>query len=218
MTLSLWKDNRLPLLTDTITSSSVAVDLTGATVLFSMRPTYSAALKVSGATATIVSAAAGTVSYAWAADDVDTVGEYYGWWTVAISGKNQDTPEFEIEIVEHARDSIVIPHPVGDDGVTEIYKGDSYLDAYGRALQYELQVQDGPDLTGTTVTFRVADALEKTMTVVGEDAVKVDLTSTETAALTVGSHAFEIEATVSVGNVVTMLRSDLIVLADMDGP
>jgi hypothetical protein len=218
MTLTMWRDNRLPILTDTITANSAAVNLTGSTVTYSMRHATSAALKVNGATATIVSAAAGTVSYAWAAVDVDTVGDFLGWWSVSSSGKTQDTPEFAIEIVEHAPDSVNVPEPVGADGATEIYQGDSYLDAYGRALQYELQVVEAPDLTGTTVTFRVADALEKTMTVVGEDAVKVDLTSAETAALTVGSHQFEIEAAVSVGNVVTLLRSDLVVLADMDGP
>lgn len=218
MTLTMFKDNRLPLLTDTITSSAVAVNLTGSTVTFSMRSADSAALKVSAASATVVTAAEGTVSYAWAAVDVDTVGEYSCFWSVTTSGKTQDTPEFAVSIVEHAPDSVAVPNPVGDGGSTEIYQGDSYLDAYGRALQYELQVVEAPDLTGTTVTFRIADAFEKTMTIVGEDAVKVDLTSAETTALTVGSHQFEIEAAVSVGNVVTLLRSDIVVLADMDGP
>lgn len=218
MTLSLWKDNRLPSLTDTITANDTAVNLTGSSVTFSMRHATAATLKINGATATIVTAASGTVRYDWTANDVDTVGDFECWWTVTTSGKTQDTPEFALSIVEHAPASIAVPSPVATDGSTEIYQGDSYLDAYGRALQYELEVVEAPDLTGVTVTYRIADALEKTMTVVGEDAVKVDLTSAETAALTVGSHAFEIEATVSVGNVVTLLRSDIVVLPDLSGP
>lgn len=218
MTLELWRGNRLPLLTDTITSNDTAVDLTGSTVLFYMRNDTSAALKINGSTATITSAPAGQVSYSWSADDVDTVGDFYGWWTVNESGLSQDTPEFSISIVEHAPASIRISRPVAEDGSTTIYKGDAYLDSVNRALQYELQVQDGPDLTGTTLTYRIADTLEKTMTLVGEDAAKVDLTSAETATLVAGSYLFEIDAIVSAGATVTLLRSDMIVLADMDGP
>lgn len=218
MTLTLWKDNRLPLLTDTLTSSGTAVNLTGCTVTFSMRRSDSAALKVSAASATITDATAGTVSYAWAAVDVDTVGDYDGWWTVSTGGKSQDTPEFEVSIVEHAPDAVVLSNPVGTDGATEIYKGDSYLNAYERALVYQVSVMDAPDLTGSTFTYRISGALATTMTLVGEDTLRVDLTSAQTSALSVGSHQFEIEAGVASGEYVTLLRSDIVVLADMSGP
>jgi hypothetical protein len=218
MSLELWKDNLLPILTDTITTDGAAVNLTGSTVTFSMRRSDSAALKVSAQAAAVVTAASGTVSYTWAAGDVDTVGDYLGWWTVTTSGKTQDTPEFEISIVEHAPDPVVMVNPVASDGSTTIIQGDAYLDADGRALTYQLGVRDAPDLTGLTLTYRVEDELEKTMTVVGEDGAKVDLTSAETTAIDTGVHQMEIEATVSVGNVVTLLRSTLTVTADMDGP
>jgi hypothetical protein len=216
--LELWKDNRLPALTDTITSDGTALDLTGATVLFSMRDSTSARLKVSGATASIVTPAEGTVRYDWAAADTDTVGVYRAWWTVSTGGKQQDTAEFVLTIVEHAPASLAVPSPVDTAGNVVIYQGDSYLAAHGRQIQFELRVQDGPDLTGATVTYRVADVLEKAMTIVGEDAVYLELTSAETAALSDGAAVSEIEAEVSTGNMVTLLRSTFTVLPDLDGP
>jgi hypothetical protein len=220
MTLTMWRDNRLPQLTDTITTESdgAAVNLAGRTVTFSMRDANSAALKISAASATVVSAADGEVSYGWTAADVDTVGDYLCWWTVTTSGLTQDTPEFEIAIQEHAPDPIVVTNPVGSGGATSIIQGDSYLNADGRALMYELQVMDAPDITGLTLTYRVEGELEKTMTVVGEDGARVDLTSAETAALTIGTHLTEIEATVSPGNFATLMRSTITVADDLDGP
>lgn len=96
-----FKSNRNPSLTDTIEVDGAAFDLTGSTVTFSMRLESSDTLKVSAQSATVVSAAAGTVRYDWAAGDVDTAGDYVGWWTVTTSGKTQDTPEFLIAIVAH---------------------------------------------------------------------------------------------------------------------
>jgi len=52
-----------------------AVDISGAAVLFLMRNPRTRELKVSSA-ATITDAAAGRISYAWAAGDTDTPGVY----------------------------------------------------------------------------------------------------------------------------------------------
>jgi len=80
----------------------VAVDLTGSTVKFQMRLVGSTTLKVDTA-ATVVTPAAGTVRYDWAALDVNTSGYYTGWWHVTLPGGNfQDTPEFLVEIRDHA--------------------------------------------------------------------------------------------------------------------
>jgi len=218
MTLTIWKDNRLPVLSDTITSGGTAVDLTGSTVTLSMRNSLSAALKITGASATVVTPAAGIVQYAWAAGDVDTVGTYKGWWTVTTSGLTQDTPEFDLEVVEHAPASLPVPVPVGADGTTTIYQGDGYLSADGRALIYQLSVMDAPDLTGLTVTWRVQGTLEVSASVVGEDAISVDLTSAQTTALTDGQYQLELEGVTAATATVTLLRTTLTVLPDMSGP
>lgn len=66
-----------------------------------MRAVGSQTLKVDSA-ATIVTAAAGTVRYDWAALDVDTAGFYVAWWRVTLPGGTlQDTPEFLVEVRAH---------------------------------------------------------------------------------------------------------------------
>lgn len=215
MSLEMWKGNRLPVLTDSITSNNAVVNLTGSTVTFSMRNATSAALKVSAASVSIDSAVTGAISYAWAATDTDTVGSYLAWWTVSSSGKSQDTPEFGLDVVEHAPASLRTHNPVASDGATVIYRGDGYQAADGRALTYQVAAMDAPDLTGLTVVWRVATAsLSVTGTVVGEDAVTVELTSTQTLTLAAGSYSLELEGT-SGANKITLLRTTLTVLADL---
>lgn len=103
MALRITQGTRSPSVTDTLTVDGVAFDLTGSTVRFRMRAVGSAVLKVDSP-ATIVSAAAGTVRYDWAAVDVDTPGDYLAWWQVTLpSLKVQDHPEFAVDIQQHAR-------------------------------------------------------------------------------------------------------------------
>lgn len=95
--------NRDPSIAETLTIAGVAKDLTGCTVKAKMRAVGSSTLKVDTA-ATIVSAAAGTVRYDWAALDVDTAGSYLFWWevTTTASGKTQDMGEALIQFLAHA--------------------------------------------------------------------------------------------------------------------
>jgi hypothetical protein len=102
MPLQIFKGNTSPAISDTIAIDGAPVDLTGATVFFQMREPTTGILEVNNQ-ATITSALNGAVRYDWAAPDVDTAGEYDAWWSVHFpSGAVQDTPEFEVEILEHA--------------------------------------------------------------------------------------------------------------------
>lgn len=216
----LWKDNRDVPITDIITyPDGSPMNLTGRTVKLMARPSGSAALKID-ASATVVSALAGGVEYDPAAIDVDTVGTFIGWWriTTTASGKFRDTDEFTFRVVEHAPSALPISIPVADDGTATIYRGDAYLAASGRALVYQLLVNDMPDLTGLTLSFRIAGQLEVAASLSEEDTVSVDLTSADTDGVDVGTWDCELEAEVSPGNVVTLMRSTIEVLPDLAAP
>ncbi len=213
----MFKGNRLPLLTDAITVSSTPYDLSASTVLFSMRNTNTSLLKVSAATATITAPLTGSVSYAWATGDTDTVGEYLGWWSVVTSGKTQDTPEFNLAVIEHTPASIEIVYPVAPTGKTTIYQGDSYLAANNRQLVYQVETMDAPLLSGATVVYRIEGQNHYTMTIVDKDSVYLDLTSTQTTALPANTYNFEIKWT-SGGNAVTLMRNTITVTAAMSSP
>lgn len=110
MSITHFKGNRSPSLVDTITIDGAAVDLTGCTVRLKARFEDSDTLKVN-TVATITQTGTdppgftnkGGVQYDWADLDVNTAGELVAWWeTTFVSGKTQDSPEFELVIVDHA--------------------------------------------------------------------------------------------------------------------
>src|SRR6266496_789196 len=95
-----------------------------------MRAVSSSTLKVDTA-ATIVNppGAAGKVRYDWAALDVDTVDFYLGWWQVTLpSGKLQDSPEFLIEVRDHAPEAFTYVELEEFKSTSEL-SGTSFADA-----------------------------------------------------------------------------------------
>ncbi len=78
--------DRLPVLAATLLDvNGSAIDLTGLTVDFHMRKVGATALTATG-TCTVVSPTAGTVTYAWAAGDTATAGDYEGEFQINYSG------------------------------------------------------------------------------------------------------------------------------------
>ena len=83
--------DRLPYLNATLVDSDgVAVNLTGASANFLMR--NEAGTVVVNASASVVSAAAGTVRYIWAAGDTATVGEYNAEFEITSDGLKRTFP------------------------------------------------------------------------------------------------------------------------------
>ena len=68
------------------------VNLTGASVVFNMRPRGSTTVKVSRQTATVVApATSGIVEYSWAAADTDTMGDYEAEFEITYSDATVET-------------------------------------------------------------------------------------------------------------------------------
>lgn len=92
--------DRLPSLMAVLSDKNGPVNLTGATVMFIMRPEGGGAVKVNTA-ATIVDATQGIVRYDWATGDTTTPGVYEGEFEVISSSKTRTFPTvsyIEIEI------------------------------------------------------------------------------------------------------------------------
>ena len=86
------KGDRLPILQATLVDGNGnAVNLTGATVTFSMANS-AGTLVITDGSCTIVSATGGVVSYAWGSSDTTTAGTFTGEFEVTIGGLVQRFP------------------------------------------------------------------------------------------------------------------------------
>lgn len=72
-------------------SSGTVIDLTGATVKFTMRSKADGSLKIDEGAVTVTDATGGICKYTWQTGDTDTVGQYEGEFNVTLSGGGEIT-------------------------------------------------------------------------------------------------------------------------------
>lgn len=94
MTVYMKKGDRLPLLRSTLTQSDnvTPINLTAATVTFTMRHRLTGVVKIAAGAVTIIDAVNGVVQYGWGAADTDTEGAYDAEFTVSIGGLPETVP------------------------------------------------------------------------------------------------------------------------------
>jgi len=96
-----------PAITANLTDANDAtVNLTGATVKFSMRVDPAGTVKVNALGATIENAEAGQVSYAWTTDDTDAADDYEAEFEVTFAGGAVQTFPGRNWILVHVIDDI----------------------------------------------------------------------------------------------------------------
>ena len=104
---------------------------------------------------------------------------------------------------------------IDDDDTFEVIQGDDYLIVDSRSLNWTFGAS--PNLTGATVVMRIqtptVTELAGTKSGEGTSAqlVKFEMTKTLTASFYVKSYAFDIQATLSDGSVITLARSTFLV-------
>lgn len=146
-----------------------AQPLTGGSVVFKMRPAAAGADLALTGTASIVSAAAGTVQFAWGVGDTALVNEYRGRFVVTIGAELMTSPEFVVRVVAATRDRgapgarpsmaelidrvrRLISDPAGADSQFSDFDVQDALDRGRFDVRYQELVPDAV-IVGTTVTW-----------------------------------------------------------------
>ena len=80
------KDDTLPNYTMIVRDQDGAVDLTGATVLFTMQNLSTGTNKVEAQSASLITGVTGGIEYQWQAGDTDTAGEYGVEFEITTAG------------------------------------------------------------------------------------------------------------------------------------
>ena len=114
--------------------------------------------------------------------------------------------------------AVTIASPVAESGTVTLCAGDDYAAADGRAVTFAVAVEDVPSLTGATLKLKCAEA---TWTATGATSdgtnwsIVFEPTAAQTAALTAERLAYEVEATLAGGNVLTLATGTLVVMRDI---
>ena len=112
---------------------------------------------------------------------------------------------------------VTVTSPVATDGTSiTVIRGDDYLNTDGRALTFSGATW--PTLTGGAVALIVdiyGTVTNYAGTVTAATACYVELTDTQTGALTPGAYNYDLQATLSSGSVVTLVQGLLLVAEDV---
>jgi hypothetical protein len=96
-----------PAITANLTDANdAAVNLTGATVAFSMRVDPGGSVKVNASSASVTNAEAGQVSYSWTSGNTDTAADYEAEFQVTFAGGAVQTFPGRNWIAVHVIDDI----------------------------------------------------------------------------------------------------------------
>jgi len=102
--------------------------------------------------------------------------------------------------------------PVAQDGAVETVQGDDYDNTHGRALDWTDDSAAWPELTSATIAVVIGRALELVGSVVtatgASKKVRVELTDVQSAAIRVGVHRFQVIATLSDDDVITLVEAN----------
>lgn len=101
---------------------------------------------------------------------------------------------------------ISVVSPVASDGDVETYQGDDYNDTDGRALEWADSDGSWPSLTSATIAVIIGGVVELVGSVVDANTARLELTATQTAAITAKEHPFQVVATLASARVVTLVE------------
>jgi len=111
--------------------------------------------------------------------------------------------------------TVTVTAPVATGGAITVIRGDDYLQVDGRELAFTGTTW--PVLTAGTLALivRFSTVASYTGVVTGAAAGYVELTDTQTAAMTPGVYDYDLQATLANGSVITLAQGDFTVTADV---
>jgi hypothetical protein len=113
---------------------------------------------------------------------------------------------------------VIVTSPVASSGTVTLHQGDDYDAAHSRALSFTVSVAGAPNLAGATVKLKCSQATWEATgcTSDGTDwTITFEPDAADTTAITRERQAYELEATLSDNDVVTLATGILVCVADI---
>jgi hypothetical protein len=145
-------------------------------------------------------------------------------WTTTLPGSYTGSqagailPAIKTKTDTISAGAMYVSSPVLTNGRITLVKGDDYKNADGRALFATTTFSNAPSLTGGGVTFKIKNGTAvttKSGTITGASACYVEMGTADTDALAVGDYAYDLEAALSNGDIVTLAQGTLTVITDV---